>query len=130
MYFIVHMCNFILQDFEELDGLVRKSLSISSTQKMSKCEQQNKITLVLRQILVLKDRVEKLECCLHTLETDPYHYFQNLNPMNQEYVEWKKNSLLTEKDKENKLSSEEEKEEHGATAASTGGAATFVFFLR
>ena len=90
MYFFVHMSNFILQNFEELDHVVRKSTILSKTQKMSKREQRKKIALVWQQILDLKDRVAKLESCLRTLEQDPDQYFQNLNPNNREYVEWRK----------------------------------------
>ena len=78
----VHMSNFILQNFEELDHMVRKSIILSKTQKMSKREQRKKIALVSQQISDLKDRVAKLESCLHTLELDPDQYFQNLNPNN------------------------------------------------
>ena len=81
MYFFVHMSNFILQNFEELDRMVRKSIILSKTQKMSKREQK-KIALVSQQISDLKDRVAKLESCLCTLEQDPDQYFQNLNPGN------------------------------------------------
>ena len=42
MYFFVHMSNFILQNFEELDCEVRKSIILSKTQKMSKKEQRKK----------------------------------------------------------------------------------------
>ena len=67
----VHMSNFILQNFKELDRMVRKSIILSKTQKMSKREQRKKIVSVLQQILDLKDRVAKLESCLRTLEQDP-----------------------------------------------------------
>ena len=82
MYFFVHMSNFILQNFEELDRVVRKSIILLKTQKMSKREQRKKIALVSQQISDLKDRVAKLESCLRTLEQDPDQYFQNLNPNN------------------------------------------------
>ena len=109
MYFFVHMSNFILQNFEELDCEVRKSIILSKTQKMSKMEQRKKIALVSQQISDLKDRVAKLESCLCTLEQDPDQYFQNLNPNNREYVEWKKILLPSEKRQENKSSTEEKK---------------------
>ena len=86
MYIFVQMSNFILQNFEELDRVVRKSIILSKTQKMSKREQRKKIALVSQQISDLKDRVAKLESCLRTLEQDPDQYFQNLNPDNREYV--------------------------------------------
>ena len=123
------MSNFILQNFEELDRMVRKSIILSKTQKMSKREQRKKIALVLQQILDLKDRVAKLESCLRTLEEDPDQYFQNLNPNNREYIEWKKISLPSEKHQENNSSTEEKKEDRGATAASSGRSAHFGFFL-
>ena len=63
----------------------------------------------MQQISDLKDRVAKLESCLHTLEQDPDQYFQNLNPNNREYVEWKKISLPSEKRQENNSSTEEKK---------------------
>ena len=128
MYFFVHMSNFILQNFEELDHMVRKSIILLKTQKMSKREQRKKIALVLQQILDLKDRVAKLESCLRTLEQDPDQYFQNLNPNNREYVEWKKISLPSEKCQENNSSTEEKKEDRGATATSSGRSAHFSFF--
>ena len=128
MYFFVHMSNFILQNFEELDRVVRKSIILLKTQKMSKREQRKKIALVLQQISDLKDRVAKLESCLCTLEQDPDQYFQNLNPNNREYVEWKKISLPSEKCQENNSSTEEKKEDRGATAASSGRSAHFGFF--
>ena len=78
----VHMSNFILQNFKELDRMVRKSIILSKTQKMSKREQRKKIASVLQQISDLKDRVAKLESCLRTLGQDPDQYFQNLNPDN------------------------------------------------
>ena len=128
MYFFVQMSNFILQNFEELDHVVRKSIILSKTQKMSKREQRKKIALVSQQILDLKDRVAKLESCLRTLEQDPDQYFQNLNPDNREYVEWKKISLPSEKHQENNSSTEEKKKDRGATAASSGRSAHFGFF--
>ena len=128
MYFFVQMSNFILQNFEELDRVVRKSIILSKTQKMSKREQRKKIALVSQQISDLKDRVAKLESCLHTLEQDPDQYFQNLNPDNREYVEWKKISLPSEKRQENNSSTEEKKEDRGATATSSGRLAHFGFF--
>ena len=82
----------------------------------------------MQQILDLKDRVAKLESCLCTLEQDPDQYFQNLNPDNQEYVEWKKIPLPSEKCQENNSSTEEKKEDRGATAASSGRSAHFGFF--
>ena len=121
------MSNFILQNFEELDRVVRKSIILSKTQKMSKREQRKKIALVLQQISDLKDRVAKLESCLHTLEQDPDQYFQNLNPDNQEYVEWKKISLPSEKHQENNSSTEEKKEDCGATAVSSGRSTTLTW---
>ena len=96
---------------------------------MSKREQRKKIALVSQQISDLKDRVAKLESCLHTLEQDPDQYFQNLNPNNREYIEWKKILLLSEKRQENNSSTEEKKEDRGATAASSGRSAHFGFFL-
>ena len=129
MYFFVHMSNFILQNFEELDRVVRKSIILSKTQKMSKREQRKKIASVSQQISDLKDRVAKLESCLRTLEQDPDQYFQNINPDNREYVEWKKSSLPSEKHQENNSSTEEKKEDHGATAASSGRSVHFVFFF-
>ena len=129
MYFFVHMSNFILQNFEELDRVVRKSIILSKTQKMSKRKQRKKIALVSQQISDLKDRVAKLESCLCTLEQDPDQYFQNLNPDNREYIEWKKISLPSEKRQENNSSTEEKKEDRGATAASSGRSAHFIFFL-
>ena len=128
MYFFVQMSNFILQNFEELDRVVRKSIILLKTQKMSKREQRKKIALVSQQISDLKDRVAKLESCLRTLEQDPDQYFQNLNPDNREYVEWKKISLPSEKRQENNSSTEEKKEDRGATAASSGRLAHFGFF--
>ena len=128
MYFFVQMSNFILQNFEELDRVVRKSIILSKTQKMSKREQRKKIALVSQQISDLKDRVAKLESCLRTLEQDPDQYFQNLNPDNREYVEWKKISLPSEKRQKNNSSTEEKKEDRGATAASSGRSAHFGFF--
>ena len=128
MYFFVHMSNFILQNFEELDRVVRKSIILSKTQKMSKREQRKKIALVSQQISDLKDRVAKLESCLRTLEQDPDQYFQNLNPDNREYIEWKKISLPSEKRQENNSSTEEKKEDRGATAASSGRSVHFGFF--
>ena len=122
------MSNFILQNFEELDCEVRKSIILLKTQKMSKKEQRKKIALVLQQISDLKDRVAKLESCLHTLEQDPDQYFQNLNPNNREYVEWKKILLPSEERQENNSSTEENKEDRGATAASSGRLALFGFF--
>ena len=122
------MSNFILQNFEELDRVVRKSIILSKTQKMSKREQRKKIASVLQQISDLKDRVAKLESCLRTLEQDPDQYFQNLNPDNREYVEWKKSSLPSEKRQENNSSTEEKKEDRGATATSSGRSAHFGFF--
>ena len=118
MYFFVHMSNFILQNFKELDRVVRKSIILSKTQKMSKREQRKKIALVSQQISDLKDRVAKLESPLRTLEQDPDQYFQNLNPNNQEYVKWKKNNSSTE----------EKKKDCGATAASSGRSVHFGFF--
>ena len=129
MYFFVHMSNFILQNFEELDRVVRKSIILSKTQKMSKREQRKKIALVLQQISDLKDRVAKLESCLRTLKQDLDQYFQNLNPDNQEYVEWKKISLPSEKRQDNNSSTEEKKEDRGATAASSGRSVHFGFFF-
>ena len=123
------MSNFILQNFEELDRVVRKSIILSKTQKMSKREQRKKIALVSQQISDLKDRVAKLESCLRTLKQDPDQYFQNLNPNNQKYVEWKKISLPSEKRQENNSSTEEKKEDRGATAASSGRSVHFGFFL-
>ena len=123
------MSNFILQNFKELDHVVRKSIILSKTQKMSKREQRKKIALVSQQISDLKDRVAKLESCLRTLEQDPDQYFQNLNPNNQEYVEWKKILLPSEKRQENNSSTEEKKEDCGATATSSGRSAHFGFFL-
>ena len=76
---------------------------------MSKREQRKKIALVSQQISDLKDRVAKLESCLHTLEQDPDQYFQNLNPDNREYIEWKKILLSSEKHQENNSSTEEKK---------------------
>ena len=96
---------------------------------MSKREQRKKIALVLQQISDLKDRVAKLESCLHTLEQDPDQYFQNLNPDNREYVEWKKISLPSEKHQENNSSTEEKKEDRGATATSSGRSVHFGFFF-
>ena len=96
---------------------------------MSKKEQRKKIALVLQQISDLKDRVAKLESCLRTLKQDLDQYFQNLNPNNREYVEWKKISLPSEKRQENNSSTEEKKEDHGATAARSGRSAHFGFFL-
>ena len=128
MYFFVHMSNFILQNFEELDRVVRKSIILSKTQKMSKREQRKKIALVSQQISDLKDRVAKLESCLRTLEQDPDQYFQHLNPDNREYVEWKKSSPPSKKGQENNSSTEEKKEDRGATAASSGRSAHFGFF--
>ena len=121
------MSNFILQNFEELDRVVRKSILLK-TQKMSKREQRKKIALGLQQISDLKDRVAKLESCLCTVEQDPDQYFQNLNPNNQEYVELKKILLPSEKRQENNSSTEEKKEDRGATAASSGRSAHFGFF--
>ena len=69
-----------------------------------------------------------MESCLHTLEQDPDQYFQNLNPNNREYVEWKKILLPSEKHQENNSSTEEKKEDLGATAASSGRSAHFGFF--
>ena len=82
MYFFVQMSNFILQNFEELDHVLRKSIILSKTQKMSKRKQRKKIALVLQQISDIKDRVAKLESCLRTLKQDLDQYFQNLNPDN------------------------------------------------
>ena len=96
---------------------------------MSKREQRKKIALVSQQISDLKDRVAKLESCLRTLEQNPDQYFQNLNPDNREYVEWKKILLPSEKRQENNSSTEEKKEDCGATAASSGRSAHFGFFL-
>ena len=123
------MSNFILQNFEELDCVVRKSIILLKTQKMSKREQRKKIASVSQQISDLKDRVAKLKSCLRTLEQDPDQYFQNLNPDNREYVEWKKSSLPSEKRQENNSSTEEKKEDRGATATSSGRSAHFSFFL-
>ena len=69
----------------------------------------------------------KLKSCLHTLKTNPDHYFQKLNPKNREYVDWKNRSVQFKRDDENKSSNEAEEEEHGATA-STGAADNLVFF--
>ena len=82
----------------------------------------------MQQISDLKDRVAKLESCLCTLEQDPDQYFQNLNPNNREYVEWKKILLPSEKRQENNSSTEENKEDCGATAASSGRSVHFGFF--
>ena len=101
---------------------------LSKTQKMSKREQRKKIALVSQQILDLKDRVAKLESCLRTLEQDPDQYFQNLNPDNREYIEWKKISLPSEKHQENNSSTEDKNEDRGATATSSGRSAHFGFF--
>ena len=122
------MSNFILQNFKELDRVVRKSIILSKTQKMSKREQRKKIALVSQQISDLKDRVAKLESCLRTLKQDPDQYFQNLNPDNREYIEWKKISLPSEKHQENNSSTEEKKEDHGATVTSSGRSVHFIFF--
>ena len=83
IYLIFCMCNFILQVFEDLDRMCRNKLSISSGQKMSKMEQQRKIAAVRKQISELQFRVHKLESCLHTLQTNPDYYFQNLNYKNR-----------------------------------------------
>ena len=96
---------------------------------MSKREQRKNIALVSQQISDLKDRVAKLESCRRTLEQDPDQYFQNLNPNNREYAEWKKISLPSEKLQENNSSTEEKKEDDGATAASNGRSVHFGFFL-
>ena len=129
MYFFVHMSNFILQNFEELDHVVRKSIILSKTQKMSKREQRKKIALVLQQISDLKDRVAKLESCLRTLEQDPDQYFQNLNPDNREYIEWKKISLPSEKCQENNSSTEEKKRIVVLLPPAVVGGRILVFFL-
>ena len=128
MYIFVHMSNFILQNFEELDRVVRKSIILSKTQKMSKREQRKKIALVSQQISDLKDRVAKLESCLRTLEQDPDQYFQHLNPDNREYVEWKKSLPPSKKGQENNSSTEEKKEDRGATATSSGRSVHIGFF--
>ena len=122
------MSNFILQNFEELDRVVRKSIILSKTQKMSKREQRKKIALVSQQISDLKDRVAKLESCLRTLEQDPDQYFQHLSPDNREYVEWKKSSPPSKKGQENNSSTEEKKEDRGATATSSGRSVHIGFF--
>ena len=129
MYFFVHMSNFILQNFEELDHVVRKSIILLKTQKMSKREQRKKIALVSQQILDLKDRVAKLESCLRTLKQDPDQYFQNLNPNNREYVEWKKISLPSEKRQENNSSTEEKKRIVVLLPPAVVGWRISVFFL-
>ena len=76
--------------FEDLDHMIRNSLIISRTQKMSKKEQNRKIAAVRKQISDLKSRVTKLQSCLCTLQEDPDQYFQNLNTDNREYIDWKK----------------------------------------
>ena len=87
------MCNFISQVIEDLDHMIRNSLTISGKQKMSKKEQNRKIAAVRKQISNLKSRVTKLQSCLCTLQEDPDQYFQNLNTDNREYIDWKKNNI-------------------------------------
>ena len=94
--------------------------------KMSKKDQEKIISAVRKQISQLQLRVQKLESCLHTLRTNPDHYFENLNTKNREYVDWKNRSANSKKDKENKSSTEAEEEECGATT-STGAADNFGF---
>ena len=79
--FCTHV-KFYFAEFRRIGPVVRKSIILSKTQKMSKREQIKKIALVLQQISDLKERVAKLESCLCTLEQDPDQYFQNLNPNN------------------------------------------------
>ena len=96
---------------------------------MSKREQRKKIALVSQQISDLKDRVAKLESCLRTLEQDPDQYFQNLNPNNREYIEWKKISLPSEKRQENNSSTEEKKRIVVLLPPAVVGWCILVFFL-
>ena len=96
---------------------------------MSKREQRKKIASVSQQISDLKDRVAKLESCLCTLEQDPDQYFQNLNPDNREYVEWKKSSLPSEKHQENNSSTEEKKRIVVLLPPAVVGRRILVFFL-
>ena len=106
--------------------MCRKKLEITR-QKMSKKDQEKKISAVRKQISQLQLRVQKLESILHTLQTNPDHYFENLNTKNREYVDWKNRSANSKKDEENKSSNEAEEEECGATT-STGVADNFGFF--
>ena len=125
IYFLFCNWNFILQVFEDLDKMCRKKLEITG-QKMSKKDQEKRISAVRKQISQLQLRVQKLESILHTLRTNPDYYFENLNTKNRvcrlEKQIWKQGN------KENKSSNEAEEEERGATA-STGGADNFLGFF-
>ena len=127
IYFLSYNWNFILQVFEDLDKMCRKELEITG-QKMSKKDQDKKISAVRKQISQLQLRVQKLESSLHTFQTNPDHYFANLNTKNREYVDWKNRFANSKKDEENKLSNEAEEEERSATA-STGVADNLGFFF-
>ena len=125
IYFLFCNWNFILQVFEDFDKMCRKKLEITG-QKMSKKDQEKRISAVRKQISQLQLRVQKLESILHTLRTNPDYYFENLNTKNRvcrlEKQIWKQGN------KENKSSNEAEEEERGATA-STGGADNFWGFF-
>ena len=88
---------------------------------MSKMDQEKKISTVRKQISQLQLRVQKLESSLHTLQTNPYHYFENLNTENREYLDWKNRSDNSKKDEE--LNRPMKKE--CGTTASTGAADNF-----